>query len=490
MLLSLGVSLYSSRIVLEVLGVSDFGIFNVVAGFVISFAFLNSSMAGATQRFLTFEIGKNNFQQLQKVFNVSISIHLLIAGIILVVGETIGLWFVCNKLVIPPERMEAALWVYHFSIFGLVLTILNAPFTAIIIAREKMNIYAYVSITEVFLRLFIIYALLIYDFDKLKLYGILTFTVTLITFFMYQIYCRKHFKESIIGKLIWDKPIFKEMAIFAGWIMNGNIAYMGYTQGLNILLNLFFGPVVNAARGISTQVQNAVNGFSSSIQASMNPQITKSYAIQDFEYMHKLLFTSSKLSFFLLFIISLPIFIEIDFILSIWLKEVPDHTSVFTRLTLLVTLLNTLSNPLIVSVHATGKLKKFQLWEGTILLLIVPISYLLLKMGFIPESVYIVHIIISILAQFARIIIVSPLIHLNKAAYFEKVVLKIIYVIPLSIVAPLFFHNFLAEGWSRLFTVGIISILSMTIIIYFVGLVDKERMLINSYFNKIFNKQK
>ncbi|UIR56013.1 hypothetical protein LZQ00_17330 [Sphingobacterium sp. SRCM116780] len=488
MLFTLGVSLYSSRVVLNTLGVQDFGIYNVVGGIVAMFAFLNSSLAAATQRFLTYEKGKKDTAQLFKVFNISISIHLLIAGIVLILGETVGLWFVCNKLVIPAERMDAALWVYHFSILASSIGVLNAPYVAVVIANERMSIFAYISIVEVLLRLAIVFLLLVFAMDKLKLYSILTFSVTIIIIFLYQYTCRINFKESRIKRLLWDKKLFKEMAIFAGWVMNGNLAVVGYTQGLNILLNIFFGPAANAARGVAVQVQNAINGFSSSFQTSLNPQITKSYAIDDLNYMHKLIFLSSKVSLFLLLAISLPIMLNTHFVLYLWLKQVPDHTIDFVQLTMITSIIGTLGQPLIVAIHATNTLKKFQLWEGTVLLLIVPISYLLLKLGYPAETVFIVHLIISVIAQVVRITIVAPIIGMSQKDYYVKVVLRILYVLPFCIAIPYLISKNFEQGWINLIFSGVATGLTIILFFYMFGLDNSEKQYAKVYFSKLLSK--
>ena len=384
MLLTMGVSLYTSRIVLNTLGVEDFGIYNVVGGVVMMFSFMNSAMSSATQRFLAIELGKKDDEQLKKVFSMSITIHAIIALIILVFAETLGLWFLNAKLVIPIDRMDAANWVYQASILAFMLTVMGVPYNAIIIANERMSVYAYVSIVEVVLKLFIVFALVWIGYDKLKLYAIFILCVTIIIWIIYNIYCKRNFPETRY-RFFWDKSLYKTMMHYAGWNLFGNLAHVTIGQGLNILLNLFFGPVVNSARGIAYQVNTAVSGFVINFQMAMNPQIFKSYAANDLKYMHQLIFQGAKYSFFLLFFLALPLLIDTETILKWWLKIVPEYTVLFCRLVLINTLIDCISGPLMTAAQATGRIKKYQTAVGGLLLLILPISYLFLKNEFPPE---------------------------------------------------------------------------------------------------------
>ena len=297
MLFMMGISLYTSRVVLNTLGIEDYGIYNVVGGVVAMFGFINGSMSSATQRYITFALGKGDKQRLQTVFSTTLQIHTLIALIIILLGETIGLWFLYNKMQIPADRMDAAFWVLQCSIISTVVMIVSVPYNADIIAHEKMSAFAYISILEVVLKLMIVYMLVIFSFDKLILYSFLILSIQVLIRFCYSIYCNRHFEETKY-KNVWDKSLFKEMTGFAGWSMFGNLAGVLFNQGLNMLLNVFFGPVVNAARGVAVQVQNAVQQFVGNFQMALNPQITKTYAQGDLESMHKLMYRSAKFSFF------------------------------------------------------------------------------------------------------------------------------------------------------------------------------------------------
>ena len=384
-------------------------------------------MSTATQRFITFELAKGNLERQRITFSTAIIIHFALATIILVLAETIGLWMLYEKLVIPEERFTAAMWVYQLSIASCFLSIVSLPYNAMIIAHEKMSAFAFISIMDVVLKLVIVYFLTITPFDRLIFYAVLLFGVQLLDRIIYGYYCSKNFEEARFV-FAFDKSIFKEMGNIAGWSLFGNLAGVGYTQGLNLLLNMFFGPAVNAARGVAVTVQGIVSGFVSNFQMALNPQITKSYAVDDLKRMHTLIYASSKFSYFLLFIIVLPVFVESTPILTIWLKIVPDHTVWFLRLTLCIMLVEALANPLMVSSQATGKVKKYQSIVGGTLLLIVPAAYCALRLGCNPETIFVIHLIFALIAQLFRLCIMAPLIQMSLYEYFMKVVLRVILV--------------------------------------------------------------
>ncbi|MEZ5103285.1 MAG: oligosaccharide flippase family protein [Draconibacterium sp.] len=489
MLLIMAVSLYTSRIVLNTLGVEDFGIYNVVGGFVTMFGFLNSAMSSATQRFLSFEIGRKDVIQLGNVFSMSINIHLIIAFIILIFAETIGLWFVNTKLIIPPERMMAAKWVYQFSILALMVNMVSVPYNAIIIAHERMKVFAWVGIAEVSLKLLIVFMLNWLGFDKLKLYAVLMFGVAVIIRLLYGVYCAREFKESKF-RYYWNKPLFKTLMSYAGWNLWGNAAGVIMGQGVNILLNIFFGPVVNAARGIAYQVRAAMNQFVINFQMAMNPQIIKSYASDDLKYMHQLIFQGAKYSFFLLLLISLPVLLETQFILKLWLKIVPEYTVIFTRLVIINILVDSISGPLMTAAQASGRIKLYQSVVGGLLIFNLPISYLFLRLGFSPEITLYVSIGISISALIARLKIISPLVDLNVLDYLKMVVLKIIPVFLISLIIPALIYVFLVESIYRLLGIGLISLISVVITIYFVGLERTEQIFMTTKTKQFFSKIK
>lgn len=442
MMLILIVQLYTSRVVLNTLGVVDYGLYNVVGGIVSLFAFLDSAMVTSTQRYITFELGGGNPGRLRRVFTTSVQIHAMISLIVVMLSETVGIWFFYHKLVIPPDRMEAAMWVFQLSIAAMVVQIMSTPYNAMIIAHERMGVFAAISVIEVVLKLLIVFVLLIGHLDKLVLYAVLVLLVQLLIRALYTAYCRRSFPESRLMRGA-DKPLIKEMSGFAGWNLMGNFAAVMYDTGLNILLNMFFGPAVNAARAISVQVESAIHRFASNFQTAVNPQVTKLYAQDRKEEMHRLIYRSSKFTFFLLFILMLPVAVEAGPILTLWLKIVPEHTVLFMRLLFSVAIINAMANPLTTSAAATGKIKTYQITMSAILLSIVPVAWVVLKTGARPYSVFVVMLVICSLSFVVRLFFIRKMIGLRISAYVREAILPCILVGALS--------TALALLWSRLF---------------------------------------
>lgn len=479
MLFMMTISLFTSRVVLNTLGVEDYGIYNVVGGIVAMFGFINGSMSSATQRYITFALGKGDKSRLQTVFSTTLQIHTLIAGIIVLLGETVGLWFLYNKMQIPAERMDAAFWVLQASIISTVIMIISVPYNADIVAHEKMSAFAYISILEVMLKLAIVYMLVMFSFDKLILYAFLLLAVQILIRFCYSVYCNKHFEETRY-KRVWDKALFKEMTGFAGWSMFGNLSAVLFGQGLNMLLNVFFGPVVNAARGIAVQVQNAIQQFVGNFQMALNPQITKTYAKGELNEMHKLMFRSARFSFFLLFFLSLPVLFETDFILTVWLKTVPDNTIVFLRIMICTSLIYTLSNPLIVANQATGNVRRYQAVCGTILLMILPVSYICLRLGCPAYSVFVVHFLMESLTQMVRMFLLRPLIGIRIRDYFRYIYLPVLLVIAISVILPTIVYFNMDDTVMRFLVVGIVCVLSVSVTAYTLGLSRNEQVFVKT----------
>ncbi len=494
MLFMMAVNLYASRVILNTLGITDYGINNVVGGVITMLGFLTGSLGGASSRYITYDLGKGNMTVMKKTFGNILSIHFILAVIVLLVGETLGLWFMYTQLQIPPEREAAAMWVYQFSIFSSVLAVVSVPYNAIIIAHEKMSAFAYISIADAVLKLLIVYLLVLIPYDKLIVYVILFFCVQAFDRIVYGIYCSRHFEETRTRPK-YDGKQFKEIFVFAGWTMNGNLAVIGYTQGLNILLNIFFGPAVNAARGIAVQVQSVCQQFCGNFQMALNPQLTKSYAQGNLENMHRLLVRSSKFSFYILFLVVLPLMFEAELVLKVWLGIVPEHTVNFLRLMLVVGLLYTLSNPINVSVHATGQLKKFQTIEGTMLLLIVPTAYFLLKYFNVqPECVFVVHIIVELLTQYARIRIVLPMIGMQLITYFKQVIIPVSMTAILTPIIPFVVFTHMSICWNQFFVICVVNVLCISSVIYTLGCTTSERKFLAEKFvscvQKITNNYK
>ena len=474
MFVFMAIGFYTSRVILNTLGVEDYGVYNVVGGIVTMFTFINGALASATSRNITFELGTGNKEKLRAVFGTGLTIHGIVSLIIILAAETIGLWLFYHKMQIPVDRMDAAMWVYQLSVLSAVLSIMMVPYNAAIIAHEKMSAFAWITLLDAILKLVIVFLLVVIPYDKLIIYALLFFLVSVIDQLIYVIYCFKHFPESHSG-FLWNNIILKEMSSFAGWSLFGNLAGVAFTQGVNILLNIFFGPVVNAARGVAVQVQSIVQQFIRNFQVALNPQITKSYAANELGEMHKLMFRSARFSFLLMFFISLPVLLETNFLLVIWLKIVPENTVLFFRLIMCTSLIYATANPLIIANQATGIIKNYQIVCGCILLTILPISYLVLKLGAPAYSVFVVHFVVEAIAQFARMYMLRHLIDLPVSTYMKQIYLPLLGVIVTSAILPLGVHCALDEGVLRFLAVGTVSVLSVGLASWTLGLTQNER---------------
>lgn len=445
MFLMMGINLYTSRLILQALGVEDYGIYNIVGGVVALFSFISGAMVAATQRYLNFYIGKGDDIALRQVFNASQIIHVVVALIVILLAETIGVWFLYNEMVLPPSRLNAAFWTFQFSVIATSFVVISYPYNATIIAHEQMGAFAYVSILEAILKLLIVFLLYISPCDSLKLYGFLFMTVQIIVTLTYRIYCRRRFKETKFECKNIPKSLYKELVCFSGWNFLGNIANVCLMQGTNILLNLFFGPTVNAAKGISVQVQNAVSAFCNNFQMAQNPQIVKCYAAGETQEMHKLIFRVSRFSFYLVLLFTIPIIMKTQAILDIWLKNPPEYASVFVQYTMLFTLVQSLATPLATGSIATGNVKVIMSVIAVFFWMIIPLGYIVLKLGYSPISLFQVQLLLYIVAQFMRVIIVSKQIGFSKMYYLKKVIYPILFVsiitFPISFLISLLFSN-------------------------------------------------
>lgn len=487
MLFIMAVQLFTSRVVLNTLGVVDYGIYNVVGGIVTMFAFLNGAMVTSTQRYITFELGKGNMQRLKEVFTTCVQIHLIISLVIVILGETVGLWFLYEKMVIPADRFTAAMWVYQLSILTMCVQVMSVPYNSDIVAHEQMGVFAAISVIEVVLKLAVVYMLVIGDFDKLILYAVLIAAIQLLIRFFYTKYCNKHFAETRLIKT-FDKLLVKEMGKFMAWNIWGNLAGTLFGTGINLLLNVFFGPVVNAARAVAVQVETAIANFSSNFLMAVTPQITKLYAQGNLQDMHKLLFRSSKFTFILMLVISLPVVVETDMILKVWLKIVPDCTAVFLRLLLAIVIIDSVARPLMTAAAATGDVKLYQSLIGGILLSIVPIAYVVLKLGGSPASVYVVHLVIAIIAFLTRLWVIKPLIKLSIRRYFCSVILRCALVLAVSLPLCLMVKHLLPEGILPTIIVCAVCVLVASAASYMLGLDRGERQFVNTKSMELIHK--
>lgn len=489
MLFLLGVGLFTSRVVLSSLGAQDYGIYNVVGGFISMFTIFNAGLTSATQRFITFDLGKGNLKELRDTFSTCVIIYMMIALVILVFAEVGGVWFLENKLTIPTDRLYAARWVFQLSLITLIIGLVSTPYNALIVSHERMGAFAWISIYEALAKLAVAYQIYVTSYDKLIVYAVMLCIVQLSVRIIYNVYCNRNFKESkVIFNFNWAK--IKKIYGFTGWAMFGGLANIGFTQGLNVLLNMFFNPVVNAARGVAVQVQNIINGFVLNFQTALNPQIIKSYAKGDTSYMFKLIFASSKFSFLLLFVMSLPVMLEAETLLGLWLKEVPKYTPLFFRLIIITTMIDGISNPFMRAVDATGNIKKYQIIVGGILLMIVPVSYVVLKLGGAPYSVFIVHICMSFLAFLMRLYLVRKLINYSIMMYWKNVLSRLIVVVIISVVFSLFVRAKMEPSLIRLIVVSLFSASAVLLLSYNIALLPNERALLKNKFQSIIQKKK
>lgn len=474
MFVTMAIGLFTSRVVLASLGKTDFGLYGVVAGVVTMMGFLNRSMAACTQRFLTFELGRNDMTRLNKVFCTSIQVHMLIAAIVVLVSETVGLWFLNHKMQIPVDRMHAAHWVFHCSVLSSVLAIMTVPYNAAIVAHERMSAFAYFSIAEVTLKLLIVYALYISPIDRLIAYSILMLAIPLLVFFLYYRYSKKRFEECHYS-IVWDKEMNSSMLSFAGWDLFGNFSTIARTQGVNIILNMFFGAIVNAAAGVATQVQGAVMQFASNIITAVRPQMIKAYSNNDHDRVMELMTKAGMLVFLLLLTISAPLIVEMPYVLRIWLKDVPDFSTDFCRWTLLFNLGASLSMIVMIGIHATGRIKLPSIINGTLYMMVIPVSYLLYKMGSRPTIAF----TYNTLAIFFVVLSNCMMLHnfypqFSAIAFIKKVVIPDFAFLGTFLVILSLFSSLFDESFIRLLGACALSVM-LAILSVFIILTKEER---------------
>ena len=487
MLFMMVVSLYTSRVILNALGVEDFGIYNVVGGVVAMFTIISGSLSAAISRFITYELGKGGQSKLNRIFSASVTIQLLLSLIIVVLIETVGVWFLNAKMTIPEPRMTAANWVLQFSIITFVINLISVPYNAAIIAHEKMSAFAYISILEAVGKLVIAFLIVWSPMDKLIFYAILMCAVAVVVRLTYGHYCKKHFTECTYH-FHWDKDILKQMFGFAGWNFIGASSAVLKDQGVNVVINMFTCPAVNAARGIAMQVNGAIYNFVQSFMTALNPQITKSYAANNHKYMMALIFQGSRLSYYILMVLTLPVIINTDYILYLWLKIVPEHTVSFVQLVLLFSMSEAISLPLVTAMLATGNIKKYQIIVGGLQVLNLPIAYILLKFNFAVELVFVVAIVISQLCLWARLYLLRGMIGLHVREFLRKVYSNVFIVTILAGVVPFYLHHFLSSGAISFLLQCLVSVILSLLVIFFVGCNRMERSFAVQKISMVYNK--
>ncbi|MGM9743553.1 MAG: MATE family efflux transporter [Candidatus Cryptobacteroides sp.] len=487
MLVLMLIGFYTSRVILQALGVEDYGINSVVAGFLSMFGIITSSMSGAISRFITVELGKGDLVRLKQVFSTSITVQLVMGILILVLVETFGIWFVRTKMQIPLGREVAAEWCLHCAALSTFISLINVPFSSAIIAHEKMSAFAYMTIIDALLKLGICYMLYISPIDKLITYAILGVFVTILTTSIYWIYCLKKFDETTIS-IKFDSILFKEIWGFAGWNLFAQTAWILNTQGINMLMNVFFGVVVNAARGVAGQVNGVIQGFVNNFMVALNPQITKYYAVGDKEAAFKLACRGSRFSFYIMFVLALPIMIESHQILKLWLVTPPEQADVFVVWTILSTLATLLGNTLVTLQMAHGNIRHYQLWITFFGCLPFPLTWVVFRMGASPVVSYYIFVAVYWGLIFVRYYLVHGMTGIPAKMYLVGVVAKTHVVAAISAIIPLAVFLLMDESILRLLIIGVTSILSSCLVIYFIGLDQGEKRFIREKYSQYASK--
>ncbi len=475
MLVTMAVGLFSSRVVLNVLGVEDYGLYNVVGGIVILLAFLNSAMSSATQRYLNVALGKQDDVALNKIISNSLLLHLFVALIIVVLAETIGLYFVNTFMKIPEPRIGVTNWVYQFSIFSFIASVVSVPFTASIVAHERMSAFAWMSIFDVLAKLIIVVSLLFIDYDKLFVYALLLFFQSCLTQCLYFLYCRRNFDECKMHGFLIDRQLLKSMTTFSAWSIIGNFSFLIHTQGIAIVINLFFGVAVNAAQGIANQVNGIIKQFVTNFLIAFNPQVVKTYAAGEFEEMHKLILIGCKVACLMVAFFVVPLILEAPTILKLWLGTVPDYAVVFVRLVLLLTLFDSFSNLLAAAKGATGDIRNYQIVLTSIGLLHLPMVWICFRLGWEPYWAQIVYLFIIIVIQMVRIWFVCRAVKLSLGEFYKEVVFRCSFTIVLALLIPLFMHENFPNGIFYSIATSTSSALLLLLFAFFIGLKKRER---------------
>lgn len=470
------IGLFTSRVILSTLGVTDYGVNNVVAGFVAMFSMFTNSLSAAISRFLTFNLGKGDAEKLKTVFSTSVNIMIAMAIIVTIVAEIFGLWFLNSKLNIPADRMYAANWVFHFSVITFAVNLISIPYNASIIAHEKMDVFAYISILEVVLKLAVVYMLYISPLDKLITYSFLLLLVSVFIRIVYGIYCSRKLEECCYN-MVFDRTLLKEMGGFAGWNMLGTACTMFNTQGVNILMNLFFGVVTNAARGIVNQVESVIVQFVSNFTTALNPQVTKSYASGNLDYMHSLVYKGTKFSYYLILIMALPFMFEAEFVLKLWLGEYPEEAPLFLRLAIIATMVDRLGNTTAVAAWATGNIKKYYIIVSATIIFVFPLTYIAYKIGAPAYVAYLIFIIFYFVIMWQKVFILKGLTGFQPKEFLKNVMYPITITTIMAILIPLLTAHYLADNVVGSILQIIISVMSSIVAIYLFGLTKGEKAL-------------
>lgn len=486
-LLTLVLSLYTSRLTLQVLGVTDLGVYATVAGFTSLLSTFTTSLASGTQRFITFELGKGNVIKLNNVYCTAINIHIILSLILIFIGEIIGVWFVLSKMNVPPERLITAFWVFQLTLFSSVLTLINIPNNAEIVAHEDMGAWAFVSILEAILRCISVITLFFITWDKLIVYSIFLFTIQLLMRAICLVWCKRKYPE-VYYRYTWDKPLIKSMLSTTGWMGLNNLSVVGFIQGTNLLLNVFFGPMLNAAYTLAMQAYSGIRQFCSSFQLASNPQIVKLYAQQELKSLHELLISVCKISFFLIFVLALPFLINAKTIIHLWLIDVPAHSVNFFILLLIYAFVDVLAYPLDIAAQATARIKGYSISLSIAILSTLLFAYIAFSMNAIPESIYVIAIIMSWVCLSLRLLYLRKLIGIPLGNFLKNVIIKIILVGLTSVTIPIILFCLLEESIFSSIILFVASFLISIVSVYFIGLNNTERNMLKRGVSVIISK--
>lgn len=469
------VSLYTSRVILQALGVEDYGIYTAIGGIIAFLSMVTGPIDAAISRFLTFELGRGDKDRLRRYFSMGLTTMIIFAVLSVAILETVGIWFLNNKMVIDGSRVEAANWVLHLSIAAFVVNLISAPYRAAIIAHEKMALFAYMGILDAVLKLAVAFILLASPIDKLILYAVLLLAVSVLVRFIYTIICNRKFEECRTVKIGLDRELFKGLFSFAGWNVFGAMASFCRGQGVNILFNLFGGPVINAAYGIANQVNSAVTSFVNNFTTALNPSIIKSYAASEKQYMMSLIYQGARFSYFLVLLLAMPLILEAEYVTQLWLGQTPDYSVNFIQLMLIYSLIESLSKTIMAGVHASGKIRTYQIVIGLFQVIILPVAYILLRMGYSPIAVLVAMVVVDIIAVYARMLMAKHIFDLSIRAYLCEVIFKTMVVTIVGLIGPLMLRIYLEQTLVRFFIVVTSSILTTSLSVLYVGCTKRER---------------
>ena len=458
-------NLYITRAVLNVLGASDYGLYNVVCGFVAMFGFLNTSMTNGIQRFYNYELGKNGDKSVAKVFNTAIFIQLILAAIVLVFAETVGLWYINFQMVIPDARMLAANWAFQFSVISLLFVIIQIPYSAAILAYERMDYYAIISIVEIGLKLVAVIILPYVVGDHLIVYGASIMGITILSFVLNYLYCHKHFSAFRFNRQ-FDREQFKSMISFSGWHLLSTIAYLAKGQGVPVLINMFFGTIVNAANGIAAQISSAIQTFSANLIVAFKPQLTQSYAIGDYHRTEQLMFTMSKISYVLMCILAIPIITDIDYILHVWLGgDVPEYTSTFSILTIIAMMIGVFNTPITQVVHSTGRIKLYEIMTSIVIFSVLPISWIFLKLGYSVDSVFVITIVVVLVNQIVSLFVLKQIFNYDLGKYIRNVIAPCLLMTAVAMIIAVGIRDLMSASFLRFITIFVVSLFVIVLVV-------------------------